>query len=100
MTQTRSADPGWARLAAAAVAVVIVAHSLAHLMGVALLGEPGGPGKPRYADVVPAAGMRPARSACTAHQRYAARPGLGARRDEPSCHRGGSGYRTAAGGGL
>ncbi|HEY2127126.1 MAG TPA: hypothetical protein VGH77_08070, partial [Streptosporangiaceae bacterium] len=33
MTQKRSADPAWARLAAAAVAVVIVAHGLAHLTG-------------------------------------------------------------------
>jgi hypothetical protein len=56
MNQTRSADPGWARLAAAAAAVVIAAHGLAHLMGVALLWKLGEPGQLRYADVVPAAG--------------------------------------------
>jgi hypothetical protein len=56
MTQARSAHLSRARLAAVAAAVVIAAHGLAHLMGVALLWKPGEPGKLRYADVVPAAG--------------------------------------------
>jgi hypothetical protein len=56
MTQTRSAHPGWARLAAIAAAVVIAAHGLVHLMGVALLWKLGEPGQLRYADAVPAAG--------------------------------------------
>jgi hypothetical protein len=56
MTQARSAHLSRARLAAVAAAVVIAAHGLAHLMGVALLWKLGEPGKLRYADVVPAAG--------------------------------------------
>jgi hypothetical protein len=60
MTQTRSADPAWARLAAAAVAVVIVADGLAHLMG-GVAGGAGRAGKAPVRRVVPAAGMWPAR---------------------------------------
>jgi hypothetical protein len=46
----------WVRAAAAVAAVIIVAHGLAHMMGVALLWKLGQPGALRYADVVPAAG--------------------------------------------
>lgn len=56
MNQAVSAHPGWARLAAVAAAVVIAAHGLVHLMGVALLWKLGEPGQLRYADMVPAAG--------------------------------------------
>ena len=46
----------WVRAAAVVAAVIIAAHGLAHLMGVALLWKLGQPGALRYADVVPAAG--------------------------------------------
>ena len=41
---------------AVAVAVVVAAHGLVHLMGVALLWKLGQPGQLRYADAVPAPG--------------------------------------------
>ena len=47
---------GWARAAVIAAAVVIAAHGLVHLMGVALLWKLGEPGELRYADAVPAPG--------------------------------------------
>ena len=47
---------GWARAAVTAAAVVIAAHGLVHLMGVALLWKLGEPGQLRYADAVPAPG--------------------------------------------
>ena len=50
----------WVRAAAVVAAVIIAAHGLAHLMGVALLWKLGQPGALRYADVVPAAGSTPA----------------------------------------
>jgi hypothetical protein len=56
MTQVRSDRLGWARLAVVAAAVVIAAHGLIHLMGVALLWKMGEPGGLRYADAVPASG--------------------------------------------
>lgn len=48
--------PGWARAAVLAAAVVIAAHGLVHLMGVALLWKLGEPGQLRYADAVPSPG--------------------------------------------
>jgi hypothetical protein len=56
MAELHSDRPGWARLAVIAAAVVIAAHGLVHLMGVALLWKLGEPGQLRYADAVPAAG--------------------------------------------
>ncbi len=56
MAEVRSDRPGWARLAVIAAAVVIAAHGLVHLMGVALLWKLGQPGQLRYADAAPAAG--------------------------------------------
>jgi hypothetical protein len=56
MTQVRSGRLGWARLAVIAAAVVITAHGLIHLMGVALLWKLGQPGGLRYAPAVPAPG--------------------------------------------
>jgi hypothetical protein len=53
--QTRH-HPGWPRVALAAAAVIIAAHGLVHLMGVALLWKLGEPGQLRYSDAVPAAG--------------------------------------------
>ena len=47
---------GWARAAVIAAAVVIAAHGLVHLMGVALLWKLGEPGQLRYADADPAPG--------------------------------------------
>jgi hypothetical protein len=41
MTQVHSDRLGWGRLAVIAVAVVIAAHGLIHLMGVALLWKMG-----------------------------------------------------------
>ena len=54
MTVMRSDRLGWARLAVIAAAVVIAAHGLIHLMGVALLWKLGQTGQLRYADAVPA----------------------------------------------
>jgi hypothetical protein len=66
MTQTPSADLAWARLAAVAAAVVVIAaHGLAHLMGGAFVVRAGKAPARRCR----APGIRPARSACTAHQR-------------------------------
>jgi hypothetical protein len=56
MTQIRSDSPGWGRLALIATAVVIAAHGLIHLMGVALLWKLGEAGGLRYPDAVPAPG--------------------------------------------
>ena len=56
MAELRSDRLGWARLAVIAAAVVIAAHGLVHLMGVALLWKLGQPGQLRYADAVPAPG--------------------------------------------
>ena len=56
MSQVYSDRLGWARLAVIAAAVVIAAHGLIHLMGVALLWKVGEPGGLRYADAVPATG--------------------------------------------
>lgn len=56
MTQTRSDRLGWARLAVIAAAVVIAAHGLIHLMGVALLWKLGQVSQLRYATAVPAPG--------------------------------------------
>ena len=47
---------GWARTAIVAAAVVIAAHGLVHLMGVALLWKLGEPGQLRYADADPTPG--------------------------------------------
>ena len=47
---------GWVRAAVVAAAVVIAAHGLVHLMGVALLWKLGEPGQLRYADADPAPG--------------------------------------------
>ena len=46
----------WARAALVAAAVVIAAHGLVHLMGVALLWKLGEPGQLRYADADPTPG--------------------------------------------
>jgi hypothetical protein len=56
VAELRSDRLGWARLAVIAAAVVIAAHGLVHLMGVALLWKLGQPGQLRYADAVPAPG--------------------------------------------
>jgi hypothetical protein len=56
MTQVRSDRLGWARLAVITAAVVIAAHGLIHLMGVALLWKLGQPGQLRYANAVPEPG--------------------------------------------
>jgi hypothetical protein len=56
MTQVRSDRLGWARLGVIAAAVVIAAHGLIHLMGVALLWKLGEVGQLRYATAVPAPG--------------------------------------------
>jgi hypothetical protein len=56
MTVMPSDRLGRARLAVIAVAAVIAAHGLIHLMGVALLWRLGQPGQLRYADAVPAPG--------------------------------------------
>jgi hypothetical protein len=56
MTQVHSDRLGSGRLAVIAVAVVIAAHGLIHLIGVALLWKMGEPGGLRYADAVPASG--------------------------------------------
>lgn len=56
MVEPRSDRLGWAWLAVIATAVVIAAHGLVHLMGVALLWKLGQPGQLRYADAVPAPG--------------------------------------------
>jgi hypothetical protein len=47
---------GWVRATVVAAAVVIAAHGLLHLMGVALLWKLGEPGQLRYADADPAPG--------------------------------------------
>ena len=60
MTVMRSDRLGWARLAVIAAAVVIAAHGLIHLMGVALLWKLGQTGQLRYADAVPDLTPRPA----------------------------------------
>ena len=49
-------DRGWVRIAVVAAAVVIAAHGLVHVMGVALLWKLGEPGQLRYADADPAPG--------------------------------------------
>ena len=49
-------DRGWVRAAVVAGTVVIAAHGLVHLMGVALLWKLGEPGQLRYADAEPAPG--------------------------------------------
>jgi hypothetical protein len=46
----------WARVAVTAIAVVIAAHGLVHLMGVSLLWKLGEPGQLRYANAVPPPG--------------------------------------------
>lgn len=56
MTVMHSGRPAWGRLAVIAAAVVIAAHGLIHLMGVALLLKLGEPGGLRYAAAVPAPG--------------------------------------------
>ena len=56
MTQIRSDHLRWARLAVIAAAVLIAAHGLIHLMGVALLWKLGQVGQLRYAIAVPAPG--------------------------------------------
>ncbi len=56
MTHVCSDRLGWARLAVIAAAVVMAAHGLVRLMGVALLWKLGEPGGLRYADAVPAPG--------------------------------------------
>jgi hypothetical protein len=56
MAQVRSNRLGWDRLAVIAAAVVIAAHGLIHLMGVALLWKLGEPGGLHYADAVPVPG--------------------------------------------
>ncbi len=56
MTQIRSDHLRWARLAVIAAAVLIAAHGLIHLMGVALLWKLGQVGQLRYATAVPAPG--------------------------------------------
>ena len=56
MTQIRSDHLRWARLAVFAAAVLIAAHGLIHLMGVALLWKLGQVGQLRYAIAVPAPG--------------------------------------------
>ena len=56
MTQIASDHLRWARLAVIAAAVVIAAHGLIHLMGVALLWKLGEVGQLRYAIAVPAPG--------------------------------------------
>jgi hypothetical protein len=56
MTVMPSDRLGRARLAVIAAAVVIGAHGLVHLMGVALLWKLGQPGQLHYADAVPAPG--------------------------------------------
>ena len=54
---TRSGNHrGWVRAAVIAAAVVVAAHGLVHLMGVALLWKIGEPGQLRYTDAVPAPG--------------------------------------------
>src|SRR5215831_13250704 len=47
---------GWVRVAVVAGALVIAAHGLVHLMGVALLWKLAEPGQLRYADAEPAPG--------------------------------------------
>jgi hypothetical protein len=47
---------GWVRAAVIAAAVVIAAHGMVHLMGVALSWKLGEPGQLRYADAEPAPG--------------------------------------------
>lgn len=54
--QALSARTGWAGVAVALTAVVIAAHGLMHLMGVALLWRLGELGQLRYANAVPAPG--------------------------------------------
>ena len=56
MTQIRSDHLRWARLAVIAAAVLIAAHGLIHLMGVALLWKLGQVGQLRYATAVLAPG--------------------------------------------
>ena len=56
MDQLRAGHRTWARFSMIAAAVVIFAHGLVHLMGVALLWKLGEPGQLRYVDAVPAPG--------------------------------------------
>jgi hypothetical protein len=56
VTQIRSGRRGLACVLVIAAAVVIAAHGLIHLMGMALLWKLGQPGGLRYADAVPAPG--------------------------------------------
>jgi hypothetical protein len=56
MTQMGSHRLEWGRPAVIAVAVLIAAHGLVHLMGVSLLWKLGEPGQLRYADAVPEPG--------------------------------------------
>jgi hypothetical protein len=54
--QSEHRYPGWPRAASAAAAVIIAAHGLVHLMGVALLWKLGEPGQLRYSEAVPTPG--------------------------------------------